>query len=314
MSSRRSPFGAAVRIWVGNTLVALAFLGFLAVSTVSQWDLDIVATVAAGTVAMLAVVGVGLTGRRLAMTGRKMRAAIAAGDVLHDPRRPVIYLRSFATDQVLADANIAEGFIQLSTEEEQYAQVFNRIGPFVAIGDPREALPDLGAARMYVGNAGWRVKVDELLAHARLVVLRVSATEGLLWELHEALAKVDPERLLMLIPKGRDRYPAVKKICDPFLGKPLPDLPKTRTTIGTLEAIVRFSPDWTAEFLPTQFHILNASMRSPIAPTLQYMLRPVFEQVGVAWTKPRLGITGVFIVTLISIGALIVAGMLISSL
>jgi hypothetical protein len=78
----------------------------------------------------------------------------------------------------VAEAHIVKGFIQLSTEEEQFARVFNRIGPFIAIGDPREALPDLGAVRLYVGNEAWKEKVEALLAHARLVVVRLSATEG----------------------------------------------------------------------------------------------------------------------------------------
>jgi len=137
-STRPSRVGAALRVWVGSTLVALAFFGLLAVSTAGQWELGLVLNAAAGTALLLAVIGVGLTGRHLAMNGRKLRAAIAADETGGDHRRPVLYLRSFADDQVLADANIQRGFIQLSTEEEQYARVLNRIGPFVAIGDPRE--------------------------------------------------------------------------------------------------------------------------------------------------------------------------------
>ena len=195
------------KIWLGNLLVALAFGGLLAASNIGQADLDFPLNALAAAGAIIATTSVGLLGRRLAMTGRKQRAAHTAASTADDPRPPVVYLRSFADDEVLADANIVRGFIQLTTEEEQYARVLNRIGPFMAIGDPREGLPDLGATRIYVGDGDWQQRVEALLDRARLVVLRLSATEGLLWELRSVIARNDPGKLLLLVPGPKEQYP-----------------------------------------------------------------------------------------------------------
>ena len=54
----------------------------------------------------------------------------------------------------------------------------------------------VGAARLYVSDAKWRDEVDSLLARSRLVVLRVSVTDGSLWEVERAIKRVPPERLL----------------------------------------------------------------------------------------------------------------------
>jgi hypothetical protein len=294
-------FGATLRCWVGNFLVLVAFLGLISTSTIRNADLGIVMTSLLVAGALIVTTLVGLTGRRLAMTGRKQRAGIAAHVRANDPRAPVLYLRSFADDEVVAEANIVRGFIQLSTEEEQFAKVLNRIGPFLAIGDPRETLPDLGATRLYVSDHDWKRNVEELLAKARLVVLRLSATESLLWELQVAFARLEPSRLLLLVPLGSDRYESFRTLANLWLPKPLPNLPKQRTIIGSLQAIVRFRDDWTPEFLPTSFSILRVSMRPPIAPHLQMMLHPVFDELRVPWSKPRLGTLPIVFLVFMSI-------------
>ena len=282
-------FASAARRWTGNFLVLVAFLGLISTTAIRNADLGIFLTAALVCGGLLVATGVGLAGRRLAMTGRKQRAVIRAHERANDPRAPVLYLRSFADDDVVANANIVRGFIQLSTEEEQFAKVLNRIGPFLAIGDPREGLPDLGATRLYVGDGDWKKNVEALLAAAQLVVLRLSATEGLLWELQVALTRLEPNRLLVLVPLGRNRYEALRVLANKWLPKPLPDLPKQRTMIGTLQGIVRFRDDWTPELLPARFSAMRMSMRTPLAPHLLLMLRPVFDQLRVPWSKPRLG-------------------------
>jgi hypothetical protein len=107
------------KIWLGNLLVALAFGGLLFASALRDVDLDFPLNALAIAGVMIAATGVGVLGRNLAMTGRKQRAAHAAASIAADPRPPVVYLRSFADDQLLQDAHVVRGFIQLTTEEEQ---------------------------------------------------------------------------------------------------------------------------------------------------------------------------------------------------
>lgn len=307
--SQLSCFSASVRCWVGNLLVATAIIGLVLTSTIPQADLGFPLTPLAVADAGIATTGIGLLGRRLAMTGRKQRAAMTAMAAASDPRPPVLYLRSFSDDEVLAEANIVEGFIQLTTEEEQYAKVFNRIGPFMAIGDPREDLPELGATRLYVGDGDWKRKVGELLASARLVVLRLSATKGLLWELQTVIAQYDPNRLLLLVPGKRELYDLIASEANRWLPKPLPPLPKAKTSIGTLQGIVRFRADWTPEFLPLRVSYLRTSLRAPLTPLLRLTLRPVFQQLRLPWSKPPLGVFSVIMV-MVMLAALLIFAML----
>ena len=50
------------------------------------------------------------------------------------------------------------------TYEERLARTLRKVGPFVAVGDPTERLPLLGAARMYAADEEWQETVDELTA------------------------------------------------------------------------------------------------------------------------------------------------------
>lgn len=230
---------------------------------------------------------VGLVGRHWSMSARKLRAASSAQQLDLTSARPVVYLRTFTDDQKVADAHVAQGFFQLQTEEEQLARVLDRIGPFVALGDPADSLPDLGAARVYVTDDQWQGRVRELVGKARLVVLRLATTEAVRWEIQLVVSSLGPERLVLVVPKGRRRYRSVKAACDEYLRSPLPDLPLKPVGLWSIGGIVRFEPDWTPSFVPrARIRWLRASFQAPLEQRLLYMLRPVFEQVGAEWTKP----------------------------
>ena len=303
-----------MKVWVGNVLVAIAFLGLPATAIIGKADLDFPSKAFALVVTVIATGSIGMLGRRIAMTGRKERAARSAAAIVADPRPPVVYFRGFADDALLEDTNVVEGFIQLTTEEEQYAMVLSRIGPFVAIGDPRERLPDLGAARIYVGDGNWREVVEALLDRARLVVLRLSSSEGLLWELRTVIARNDPGKLLLLIPGPPDQYPAMREFANKSLPKPLPaSLPRGGSfkKMSTIASIARFGLDWTPELLPIRVNYMRGSLRAPLAPHLQLTLRPVFEHLGAPWKKPSLSIFALIMVMIFIAVLAIFAGLLI---
>jgi hypothetical protein len=92
-----------------------------------------------------------------------------------------------------------------------------------------------------------------------------------------AIARSDPNRLLLFAPGGRERYASIADTANRWLPKPLPPLPKAGTHMS----------------------YLRTSLSAPLTPPLLLTLRPVFEQLGAQWSKPRLGVFSVLMATVI---------------
>jgi hypothetical protein len=140
--------------------------------------------------------------------GRQLAARTAKDALAEDSRPPIVYLRSFKDDnnktiflgilEVIQFFN--QGYDWSETHEESLANVFSKYGPFVAIGKPGEALPTLGAARIYAGAAEWKKLALEWIGSAMLVIVRLGRTEGVWWEATTVLAGVGTKRLLFELP------------------------------------------------------------------------------------------------------------------
>jgi hypothetical protein len=109
---------------------------------------------------------------------------------LADPRRPVLFLRSFGDDQVsLAQAKVPwllrffDPLAIAGTLEELILQEFGYLGPVLALGNPSDGLPPLGVARRYCRGETWRELVGSLMDEASLIVVGVARSEGLAWEI-----------------------------------------------------------------------------------------------------------------------------------
>lgn len=142
---------------------------------------------------------------------RRCLAPGAAEAVAADARAPVVFLRSFDDDALLLSRDetvwsrlgLSLSRFFLGNEapfEELLAEGVEPFGPLIAIGDPREALPQLGAARTYVGDGDWQQEVADLLAGCRFVVMQVGASEGLFWEVRRLVEWGRPEKLLLVFP------------------------------------------------------------------------------------------------------------------
>jgi hypothetical protein len=155
-------------------------------------------------------IGLGLVGGTLYAIGGhlyrrgKKATAVPAEQILKsDPRPPVVYLRSFRDDSATAlvpNSSVSTLFSVTRTEEQQIAEVFGELGPFIAIGRPGESLPELGAARMHVANEQWQETVADLMKRARLVLYRASDTQGFKWEVQRGGELLGPTRMAFLIP------------------------------------------------------------------------------------------------------------------
>jgi hypothetical protein len=231
-------------------------------------------------------------GRRVFVSGKKL-GAIRAEEMLHsDSRPPVLYLRSFTDDETFfEDINSTvrahESAVPLykSTEEELLAGVMDEIGPFVAIGRPGELLPDLGAARLYVGKE-WKQVIADLIQRSRLIVMRTGDTSGFWWEFENVVKNASPEKILLLLPNDRVRYGLLRRHADQLLPKPLPEAPSfnLKRSKKNLAGLLYFERDWTPRQVPIKVN--KFTIFSTFAKDLKWSLEPVFRQLDLPYRRP----------------------------
>jgi hypothetical protein len=134
-----------------------------------------------------------------------------------DKRLPVLYLRSFEIDELSAPSiyrpwiwpslmsllSIRAWLYQRNISfEESLCLALGQIGPVVAIGKPGQLLPRLGAFRVFVSNAEWQRKVQELMDKSQLVCLVIGSTRGLMWEYSEMVTDLRREKLMLAFTHG----------------------------------------------------------------------------------------------------------------
>jgi hypothetical protein len=219
-----------------------------------------------------------------------------------DPRPPVLYLRSFQDDGITARSLTMHyhtggphgGGMHLLfvTEEQLLVKVLNEIGPVIAIGRPGEDIPELGAARKQVSDREWKTVVRNDMNEARLVVLRVGdgSPDAYWWEVEQA-GLLPPEKVLFVVSDDKRLYSAFCEKAHKALTRlrgALPVYAGRRGPVGTLAGFMYFESDWTARFLVLKGAQIRSNPWSPLVPMIKASLQPVFEGVGVPWSRPSL--------------------------
>ena len=102
-----------------------------------------------------------------AMFTRARRVSQPSADVARqgDPRPPILFLRSFLDDGYKLKERVLVAGVPINQPlrmEEALAVRFHDFGPFLAVGEPGEGLPQLGAARAYLSDDQWQAAVVEL--------------------------------------------------------------------------------------------------------------------------------------------------------
>jgi len=148
-------------------------------------------------------------GNRLRLSARRRLTRTAQELMLTDTRPPVLFLRSFADDQLSLQAakipwymRVLDPGSQAETLEELITRNYSPIGPIVAIGRPGDDLPPLGAARQYVGDLEWKAAVADLMDAAALIVVGLGESDGLSWELSELVRRDHLARSIFIMPPG----------------------------------------------------------------------------------------------------------------
>lgn len=191
----------------------------------------------------LAALGAGLLSLRYTRP-RSVRGAAQA--LLADGRQPVLYLRSFADDDIAAQADDSMSFVNIHSREEQLAGALGALGPVITVGRPGEPLPRLGAARFYLPPDDWQQTVLSLMELSQLIVLRLGLGEGLRWEVGRARATQPARKLLLLAPGG---VPEVAERLDEYLLAPS-GLAEVAGSDPWTGAVITFAPNWTPQVHP----------------------------------------------------------------
>ena len=251
--------------------------------------------------------------------GWKHEARTAKEVLASDPRPPVMYLRSFGVDNQFLVASPGRG-AQLKTHlnyaasvspEQEMAFIMERIGPVVAIGKPGERLPELGAARLYVGDDEWREVVGKFINDAALVVIRAGETANLWWETEEALTRRSPERVIIVALGPPGSFSTFEQRFNETFGKPAAPPPSPRAPVLTTFLRFMFPYEHSAGKIiyfdqharPYEEPLVSAPtwsgvMLSPYRPyrdSLQAAFKKVFAKLGLRWVAKRTLTTAVLL-------------------
>jgi len=200
----------------------------------------------------VAIATVALVGNGVLLAWRGFRPT-ASEALANDRTRMILYLRSFVLDG-------GSGSIARRSHEQRLARGLTDIGQLVAIGDPAEGLPQLGALRLYESDADWQTRVEALMGSAAACVVQCLPTAGVAWELGRCVELVDPSRLVLFVPDAARNYPACRTMFgDLFPGglPPAPEPPPKRTAF----AVIAFDETWRADIGIAQSHDLVNTIR-----------------------------------------------------
>jgi hypothetical protein len=178
-------FGVAVlNAWIVAALLLVGFVG-----TAGRDSAGMAFAVVMATVVLLQAAGVG---RKLQAIADRHESRRYQWVRQWDARPPIVFLRSFFQDDARVAPQTNDPFLRMisgvtraRTLDELILEHASPYGPVIAIGDPRDPTPPLGAARIFVSDAdgGWQEVVGSLVNAACAVVMCPTTTDGVSWEL-----------------------------------------------------------------------------------------------------------------------------------
>ena len=217
---------------------------------------------------------IGIAGMFLWLRGQRFAAPSGVDVLQNDKRPPVTYLRSFGKDQEFVPGATSWLGIPTPTDEQLLANLLQQVGPVVAIGQPGEDLPKLGAARLYVGDDNWKDEIQKLLETSAVVVLRAGDTDGFWWEFRRTLKQVAPQKIFVFLgsPMAASGADAARDEYLQFAVKANESLPMPLPTDVDPPQLVTFGENWEPILLrvaaPGATKTLKANYSAALAPYL----------------------------------------------
>jgi hypothetical protein len=115
-----------------------------------------------------------------------------------------LYLRSFDDDLGL-DRHLPKNAVTQTPAVQFEASILGPlsvVGSVVAIGAPTDAMPRLGASRLYCGDRDWKEVVGHLMNEATFRVIVAGDKYWLSWEFNELVRRHDLQNVVVVIPPG----------------------------------------------------------------------------------------------------------------
>ncbi len=162
-----------------------------------------------------------------------------------DARAPILFLRSFADDQLRFTRpkwDLVNRWLDLwsfrRNADETLIDEVARYGPVVALGRPGETATPFGASRYYSSDDDWQDIISDTARNAQAIVIGAGDTPGVRWE-YELLARERLlDRTLLLFPsQTQDRaqaHRALANFCDATGTKNAFDIPAGAHPIALL--------------------------------------------------------------------------------
>lgn len=204
-----------------------------------------------------------------------------------DARPPIVFLRAFDQDDAKLPALTRDPFVKAlagvgaaRTLDEILLENGAPYGPLIAIGDPRDPTPPLGAARVFVPgeDRDWQSVVSALVAASKCVVMCPTTSAGVKWELELLDRTGATARTIFLanpeIPVG-DTEPLFATL---FLGGGrFPEIRRGQTPIAAFQDPKRGWRVLTARRRSQQAYVIALNMA----------LQAMFGPAGVPAMRPR---------------------------
>lgn len=120
--------------------------------------------------------------------------------------RPIVFLRSFSDDAAtVTSKRLFDRLVWRRRRLEEVAvSALAPLGAAIAIGQPGERLPRLGAVRAYYSDDAWQAAVLEWMRRAQLIVLVSGASHWTLWELRQVVDLGNHAKLVLMMPPDPD--------------------------------------------------------------------------------------------------------------
>lgn len=148
-----------------------------------------------------------LLGFCLLMRARRYFQVSADSLLSVDKRKPILFLRSFDDDEKSEKEKFlgADKAVLDFSLEIRLSNHFTYFGPFIAIGSPKESVPQPGAARILLSDQEWQPRVISWMNEASLIIMYSGKTQWVNWELAKIIETERVPNLILMIPEIRNR-------------------------------------------------------------------------------------------------------------